>query len=173
MLTITDETKNAILELQRLYPVKRSALLPALHLAQADAGYLPREIQKEVADLFEIDVTEVHGVVTFYDMFYEEPVGKHLIHVCKNISCMLRGGDGLLARLCQKLQTAPGGTSPDGEFTIIASECLAACDRAPVMIVDDKVVGPVHVEQIDSLLVEAKQGPGHPSPIGIEEVRNA
>lgn len=170
---LTEETKKAILDLQRLYPEKRSALLPALHLAQADAGYLPREIQAEVAELFEIDPNEVNGVVTFYDMFFEEPVGKHLIHVCKNVSCMLRGGDGLLARLCQKLQTVPGGTTDDGEFTVIASECLAACDRAPVMIIDDKVVGPVHIDQLDSLLNEAKQGAGHPSPISIEEVGHA
>jgi NADH-quinone oxidoreductase subunit E len=170
---LTEETKKAILDLQRLYPEKRSALLPALHLAQADAGYLPREIQGEVAELFDIDINEVSGVVTFYDMFFEEPVGKHLIHVCKNISCMLRGGDGLLARLCQKLQTAPGGITNDGEFTVIASECLAACDRAPVMIIDDKVVGPVQIDQLDSLIDEAKQGAGHPAPISIEEAGHA
>ena len=139
-MTLSEQTRAAILRLQERYPEKRSALIPALHLAQAEKGYLPREIQNEVAELFGVDPNEVNGIVTFYDMFFEAPAGKHVLHVCKNISCMLNGADGLLARLCQKLQVAPGGTTQDGEFTLIASECLAACDRAPMALVDDKVV---------------------------------
>jgi len=169
---LSEKTKNAILELQKLYPEKRSALIPALHLAQAEVGYLPREAQNEVADLFGLDSNEVNSVVTFYDMFYEEPVGKHLIHVCKNVSCMLRGSDELLAKLCDKLQVKPGKTTADGEFTVIPSECLAACDRAPMMIVDEKVVGPVKDEEIDQMLAEAKKGPGHPAPVEKPEDRH-
>lgn len=170
---LSEETRKAILDLQALYPEKRSALIPALHLAQAEKGYLPREIQNEVASLFDIDLNEVNAVVTFYDMFFEEPVGKHVIHVCKNVSCMLRGSDGLLARLCQKLRVSPGETTQDGAFTVIASECLAACDRAPMMIVDDKVIGPVEVNDLDRIIDEAKKGHGHPSPISIKEVEHA
>ena len=77
-LMLSEKTRQAILELQKLYPEKRSALIPALHLAQAEVGYLPRETQNEVAELFEIDPNEVNAVVTFYDMFFEKPVGKHL-----------------------------------------------------------------------------------------------
>lgn len=162
---LSEETKQAILKLQSLYPQKRSALIPSLHLAQAEVGYLPKETQQEVADLFGIEVNEVNAVVTFYDMFYEEPVGKHVVHVCKNLSCMLRGADGLLSRLCERLKVKPGETTEDGEFTVIASECLAACDRAPMMIVDDKVVGPIKEEDVDKILDEARKGPGHPSPM--------
>ena len=165
---LSEKTQKAILQLQKLYPMKRSALIPALHLAQSEVGYLPRPIQQQVADLFEIDISEVKGVVTFYDMFFEEPVGKHIVHVCKNVSCMLQGADRVLARLCQKLHVAPGGTTADGEFTVIASECLAACDRAPMMIVDDQVVGPVHENDLDKILSDAKKGPGHPSPVTVE-----
>lgn len=161
---LSEQTKQAILELQKLYPVKRSALIPALHLAQAEEGYLPRHTQDEVAGLFGIDPNEVNAVVTFYDMFFEEPVGKHLVHVCKNLSCMLRGADSVLGKLCQKLQIKPGETTADGEFTVIPSECLAACDRAPMLLVDDKVVGPVNENDIDRILEEAKKGPGHCSP---------
>lgn len=170
---LTENTKKAILELQKSYPEKRSALIPALHLAQAEIGYLPREAQNEVAALFNIDPNEVNAVVTFYDMFFEEPVGKHLIHVCKNVSCMLRGSDGLIHKLCQKLQIEPGETSPDGEFTLITSECLAACDKAPMMLVDDKVIGPVQEEDLDKILAEAKKGPGHPSPVPKTELEHA
>jgi NADH-quinone oxidoreductase subunit E len=162
---LTENTKKAILELQQKYPVKRSALIPALHLAQREKGFLPREVQDEVAALFEIASVEVNAIVTFYDMFFEEPVGKHLIHVCKNVSCMLRGGDGLLEKLCHKLQVSVGGTTTDGEFTVIASECLAACDRAPMLLLDDEVLGPVQEERLEQILMEARQKPGHPSPV--------
>lgn len=168
-----ENIRNSILELQKKYPEKRSALIPALHLAQTQEGYLPREIQDEVAELFDIELNEVNSIVTFYDMFFEEPAGKHIIHVCKNVSCMLRGGDGLLARLCHKLRIAPGGTTEDEEFTVIASECLGACDRAPMMIVDDKTVGPVQEEDLDNILAAAKKGPGHPCPAEMLEGSNA
>lgn len=168
-MKLSEETRQSILELQKLYPEKRSALIPALHLAQAEVGYLPRETQNEVAALFGIDPNEVNGVVTFYDMFFEEPVGKHLIHVCKNASCMLRGADGLLKNLCQKLQVNPGETTADGEFTVIPSECLAACDRAPMMLVDDRVIGPVKDTDLDEILASAKKGPGHPCPVIMPE----
>lgn len=170
---LSENVKKAIFELQKQYPEKRSALIPALHLAQAEVGYLPHETQAEVAALFEMDASEVNGVVTFYDMFFEKPVGKHLIHVCKNASCMLRGCDELLQKLCQKLQVVPGEVSADGEFTVIASECLGACDRAPMMLVDDKVVGPVKESELELLLAEAKKGPGHPSPVEKLEANHA
>lgn len=162
---IRKEVVQAIKDLQSLYPEKRSALIPALHLVQHEVGYLPYDVQQEVALLFDLDPTEVHGIVTFYDMFYEEPVGKHIIHVCKNASCMLRGCDKILQSLCDKLGIKPGQTSPDGQITVIASECLGACDRAPMMLVDDKVVGPVVVADLDSILQNAKESAGHPSPV--------
>lgn len=162
---LSEKTKKEILHLQTRYPVKRSALIPALHLAQAEKGYLPLETQEEVAMLFDLSLNEVHSVVTFYDMFFEKPVGKHIIHVCKNVSCMLRGSDELLGQLCGKLKAKPGEVTADGEFTIIPSECLAACDRAPMMLVDDQVVGPVREQDLDHILQEARKSPGHPCPV--------
>ncbi|MBA3957096.1 MAG: NADH-quinone oxidoreductase subunit NuoE [Parachlamydiaceae bacterium] len=170
---LSEKTRQSILSLQKQYPVKRSALIPALHMAQQEIGYLPLEIQKEVAALFELEPSEVNAVVTFYDMFFEKPVGKHILHVCKNVSCMLRGADCLLKNVCEKLQIQPGETTADGAFTVIASECLAACDRAPMMLVDEKVVGPIKEEDLDRILAEAKQGKGHPSPVPIEETAHA
>lgn len=166
---LSEKTKKAILQLQKLYPEKRSALIPALHLAQAEVGYLPREMQDEVAELFGIESNEVNSVVTFYDMFFEKPVGKHILHVCKNVSCMLRGSDGVMSELCRKLKVSPGGTTSDGEFTVIASECLAACDRAPMILVDDKVVGPVKEGDLDRILSDAKQSHGHPCPCPVKK----
>ena len=155
---LTEQTRQSILKLQQKYPVKRSALIPALHLAQNEVGYLPIEIQEEVAQLFNLATSEVHAVVTFYDMFFEKPMGKHIIHVCKNASCMLRGSDELLNKLCEKLQIAPGGTSSDGEYSVIPCECMAACDRAPMMLVDESVVGPVSENDLDQVLANASKG---------------
>lgn len=171
-MMLSEKTRQAILNLQKLYPEKRSALIPALHLAQYEAGYLPLEIQEEVARLFELDPNEVNAVVSFYDMFFEKPVGKHILHVCKNVSCMLRGSDELLKQLCHQLQIEPGGTTADGEFTVIPSECLAACDRAPVMLVDEKVVGPVQEKELNQILSEAKKGKGHPTPVDTLEAKH-
>lgn len=169
-MKLSEKTKKAIIDLQGRYPEKRSALIPALHLAQNETGYLPKEIQQEVATLFALDLNEVHAIVAFYDMFFDKPVGKHIIHVCKNVSCMLRGCDALLAKVCEKLQVRPGECTSDGEFTVIASECLAACDLAPMMLVDDKVIGPIKESDLDHILQEAKKSKGHPSPITVEEL---
>jgi NADH-quinone oxidoreductase subunit E len=152
LMALSEETKQAIIELQQQYPEKRSALIPALHLAQGEVGYLPAEIQEEVAVLFDLDVNEVTAIVTFYDMFFEKPVGKHLLHVCKNVSCMLRGGDEILQALCEKLQVKPNETTADGLFTVIPCECMAACDRAPMMLAGEEVVGPLSKADIDPLL---------------------
>lgn len=162
-MILSKELKEAVLKLQKVYPEKRSALIPALHMVQAETGYLPKEVQEQVAALFGIDVNEVNAVVTFYDMFTETPAGKHHVHVCKNLSCMLRGADDLLHGLCGRLGIKPGETTADGEFTVMASECLAACDRAPFCLVDDQEIGPVHDAQ--TLIDLAKKGKGHASPI--------
>lgn len=163
---LTEKSIHSILELQKHYPERRSALIPALHIAQQEQGYLPREIQNEVAMLFGIDPNEVNAVVTFYDMFYERPMGKHLIHVCKNVSCMLRGSDKILDSLCQHLDIKPGQTSADGEFTVIPCECMAACDKAPMFLLDDEVIGPVKEQDLERILTQAKEKAGHASPFG-------
>lgn len=168
-MTLNASIRASILELQEKYPQKRSALIPALHLAQQQEGYLSLEMQKEVADLFDLTLNDVHSVVTFYDMFFEKPVGKHVIHVCKNVSCMLRGSDELLEKLCAHLQVRPGEVTADGEFTIIPSECLGACDKAPMMLVDDLVKGPVKVQDLEEILQAAKKRAGHPCPVPCKE----
>ena len=158
---LKEKTKLAILELQKQYPEKRSAIIPALHLAQKEQGYLPQETQAEVAELFEISQNEVNSLVTFYDMFYEKPVGKHIIHACKNLSCMLKGSDKMIQQLCQKLQINPNETTADKEITVILSECLAACDRAPMILANDKVIGPVKDSDLDEIITSLKKTSGH------------
>jgi NADH-quinone oxidoreductase subunit E len=155
---LSQKTIEEILALQKLYPEPRSALIPALHLAQDEVGFLPLEAQECVAGLFCIDATEVRALVSFYDMFHEEPIGKHCIHVCKNASCMLRGADDIFAELCEKLKIVPGEMSKDGEFTVFHSECLGACDRAPMMLVDEEVIGPVTEHELDTIIERVRHG---------------
>ena len=158
-MKLTDETRKKILELQTKYPKKRSALIPGLLLAQNENGYLPSEIQHEVADLFQITFNEVNSIVTFYDMFYEKPMGKRILHVCKGISCMLRGCDSLTQQLCEKLNIQPGQTTADGTFSVHLAECLGACDLAPMAIIDHEVHGPLTMESLHSTL--EKGAPSH------------
>lgn len=168
-MTLNEETKSAILKLQQKYPHKRSAIIPALHLAQGEKGYLCRKTQMEVAHLFDLEPNEVHAIVAFYDMFFDQPVGKHHLRVCKNVSCMLNGSDKILDNLCKKLEIEAGGTTADGEFTVIAAECLGACDKAPMMLADSRVIGPLKEEDFDTLIETIKTWPGNPSPISNTE----
>ncbi len=157
-MKLTEKTKERILELQKLYPEKRSAIIPALHIAQEEVGFLPEEVQHEIAELFGIEATEVHALVTFYDMFHEHPVGKHELHVCKNISCMLRGSDDVTKAFCRHLNVEPKGMTEDGQFSLFESECLAACDRAPMCLIDKEVVGPLRPEDVPELLEKIRKG---------------
>lgn len=166
-MKLSEKTRQLILQLQSKYPEGRSALIPALHLAQKEVGFLPDETQEEVAELFGIQINEVNAVVTFYDMFFDKPVGKHHIRVCKNASCMLKGSDGLLHQICKKLKVAPWETTEDGEFTVIPSECLAACDLAPMLLMDETVIGPVNEHELDAIFSKAKEMEGNPCPFFI------
>ncbi|NBV26354.1 MAG: NAD(P)H-dependent oxidoreductase subunit E, partial [Actinobacteria bacterium] len=114
-------------ELVALYPQKRSAMLPLLHLAQEQDGYLTDEGMAEVAELTGTSPAEVRGTASFYDMFHLEPVGKYVVGVCTNIACLLAGGEELLDHATKTLGCAVGGTSADGLFTLEETECLADC----------------------------------------------
>ena len=158
-MILSEAAKEKIRTLQKQYPERRSALIPALHIAQAEIGFLPKDAQAEIACLFDIAPNEVHAIVTFYDMFYEKPRGRRQLHVCTNVSCMLRGSDELLDALCRKLNVQPGETTADGKFSVISCECLAACDKAPMMLVDEQVVGPLEIKDLDGIL-ESEVGHG-------------
>ncbi|HEX9188590.1 MAG TPA: NAD(P)H-dependent oxidoreductase subunit E, partial [Vicinamibacteria bacterium] len=123
-------------EVLKRYPVKRSALLPALHLVQEQEGWISREAIEHVASLLDLSPAQVHDTASFYTMFRLKPEGKTLIEVCTTLSCALSGAEELLAHACRKLGIEPGGTTPDGKFTVKGVECLAACGGAPAVQVD-------------------------------------
>ena len=118
------------------YPKPRGALLPALHLVQAEHGHVSAESARELAAIFGIRPVDVMEVVSFYNMFHDRPQGRHHVYVCTNLPCSLRGARDLLRRLEAHLGVRAGETTPDGRVTLGHEECLGACAYAPMLRVD-------------------------------------
>lgn len=133
---------------------QRSAVIGALHAAQhANEGFLTRELMDAVADYLSLPPIQVYEVAAFYSMFETQPVGRHSISVCTNISCMLRGGERILAHIERRLGIKVGESTPDGKFYLKREEeCLAACCGAPMMMVDHKYHENLTVAGVDEIL---------------------
>jgi NADH-quinone oxidoreductase subunit E len=142
---ISSETRARIDGEIAKYPKKRGALLPALHLVQAERGWISPEQAAELAAIFEIRPVEVLEVVSFYNMFHDRPQGRHHVYVCTNLPCSLRGARTLLAELEAHLGVKTGETTRDGRVTLGHEECLGACAYAPMLRVDD-----VYHENLDA-----------------------
>jgi NADH-quinone oxidoreductase subunit E len=140
------------------YPVKRSALIPLLHLAQEQDGYLTEDAMEHVAELVGVTTAQVLGTASFYEMFKREPVGDYVVNVCTNISCMLRGGEELLEHLEARLGIHSGSTTADGKFTLEDVECIAACTEAPCLQVNYRYFHRVTHDQVDELLEDLRAG---------------
>jgi NADH-quinone oxidoreductase E subunit len=141
------------------YPNKQAACLPALHIAQAELGPLTDEVQQIVADYLGLPIAHVYGVVTFYTMFHQKPVGKNVLMVCTNVSCMLRGAYDILAHIERKLGISTGQTTADGHFTLVEEECLAACANAPMMICGTEYYLDLTPDKVDRALEELRKNP--------------
>lgn len=152
----TPETLEKMKQMLERYPDKRSALLPILHLAQAEIGWLPKEAMEEVATLIGIPPIKVYEVVSFYTMFYDHPIGRNHIQLCTNISCHLLGSDHLLRCLEKKLGIEVGGTTKDMKFTLTEVQCLGACEQAPVLQLNDEYIGNLTEAKLDEVLEKCK-----------------
>jgi len=135
----TPEHRGTLEDICSRYPTdqRKSAILAALYLAQRQQGYITRNAMKAVAEAIRCTTADVEDVVSFYTMFYQRPVGRHVLQVCRTLSCALNGAERVTEELQKLLGVAPGETTPDGEFTLFEVECLGACDRAPVVGVND------------------------------------
>jgi NADH-quinone oxidoreductase subunit E len=112
-------------------------VLPALYLVQYQQGYVTGNAMRYVAGLLEMTPADVEDVVSYYSMFYTRPVGKFVLSVCRTLSCALNGAERVTEEICSRLNIKPGETDASGHFTLIEVECLGACDRAPVIMVND------------------------------------
>jgi NADH-quinone oxidoreductase subunit E len=150
--TFPPDAMARIEKILKRYPTKQAALLPVLWVAQETWGWISREAAEEVARVLDLPASHVDGVLTFYTMFNLKPVGKHLLQVCTSISCHLGGAEGLIEHCGKKLGIGLEETTKDGKFTLVEVECIAGCDRAPSMMVNDKYYEPMDAKTLDALL---------------------
>ena len=146
------EQLTEVRRLQGLYPDRRGALLPVLHMAQDTFGYISLEVQEYVAGLFDLAPSHVHEVVSFYTLYFQQPKGRHVVAVCHNLSCYLAGSREILAHVKQRLGIDVGETTDDGRVTLQSVECLCACEAAPMMQVDDRYELNLTPEKVDRAL---------------------
>jgi len=151
---ISEQTKQRMRNLASRYPVARSAVMPALYIAQQEEGFITQEALHAVAEAIGMTVDDVESVATFYTMYYQRPPGRKVIKVCTSISCYLRNCDALLEHLEQRLGIKRGETTADGNYTLMTAECLASCGTAPVLQVNDEFVENVTPEMVDALIDE-------------------
>jgi NADH-quinone oxidoreductase subunit E len=145
-----------IQEMARQYPVARSAIMPALHLAQQRYGWLPPEALEEVADALDLTPAYCQAVASFYDMYHLEPVGRHMVDVCTNISCALVGAQQVLEAFEEELGVKAGETTEDGAVTLRTIECLGGCGWGTVVAVDHRYREPVRPDDVPAIVEELR-----------------
>ena len=151
---ISEQAKQRMRDLAVRYPVARSAVMPALYIAQQEEGYITPAALQAVAEAIDITIDDVESVATFYTMYYRQQPGKKVIKVCTSISCYLRNCDTLVSQLEQRLGIKRGETTADGNYTLLTAECLASCGTAPVLQVNDEFIENVTPEMADALIDE-------------------
>jgi NADH-quinone oxidoreductase subunit E len=158
MARLTPENLAIADEIIARYPVPKSALIPLLHLAQAQDGHVTEDAMEHIAELLGCTPAEVLGTCSFYEMFKRGPVGRYLVNVCTNISCQLLGGEELLHHVEQRLGVTSGQTTTDGLFTVEDVECLAACTEAPCLQVNYRYFHRITHEEFDQLVDDLASG---------------
>jgi NADH-quinone oxidoreductase subunit E len=143
---------DQVQKLQKRYPSRRSAVMDALRLAQERHGWLSPDALREVADAVDETPAYCHSIASFYDMYHLEPVGRHAVEVCTNLSCALAGAQAVLDAFADELGVRPGETTEDGEVTLRAIECAGGCGRAPVVVVDHVYHEPVRPEDVPEVV---------------------
>jgi NADH-quinone oxidoreductase subunit E len=161
--TVTEEELGPALSAETLakirtffprYPTKRAVMLPALHLAQDELGYVSLRAMRQIAEVLEVSPAAVMDVVTFYTHFWTHPRGRKTIVLCRSITCELMGGKRVREALERRLGIHEHETTPDGEWSFMTEECLAACEHAPCMLINEKLHKNVRPEDIERILAD-------------------
>lgn len=153
---LQDKYKDEIADILSRYPVKRSALIPLLYVAQRDQGYVSESAMQEIARLLRLTPPQVYETITFYTMFNLKPVGKFHIQVCKSLMCALVGSDTVIEWIKAKLGIAPGESTADGLFSLSLVECLAACGTGPMMQINDDYYERLTEGKLDRILADLR-----------------
>jgi len=156
---VTTTLYASVRKLRKLYPERRSAVLPALRLAQEEhGGWLPPDALREVADALDVTPAYCLSIASFYDQFRLEPTGRIEIEVCTNVSCALAGAQQVVDALAEELEVAPGTTSADGEVYLGTVECLGGCGWATVVAIDNRHRLRVKAEDVPGIVAELRGG---------------
>jgi NADH-quinone oxidoreductase subunit E len=149
---LSPDRERKLKEILERYPTKMAATLPLLHLCQEQEGYVSAEVIDYVSRRLDVSPAHVQGVVTFYTLYNQHPVGKHQVWICRTLPCALRGAGELIAHCEKRLGIHCGETTPDGKITLRTAECLASCGTAPMMQVDREYHENLTREQVDDIL---------------------
>lgn len=162
---LTDDDRRRLKEKAAQFADARSAILPGLHIAYDRYGFVNFEMYRQIADVLKVPVVHVVEAASFYTFFPKRPAGKFHIKVCDNLSCALRGASGLIAYLETKHGIKKGEVTPDGLFSLVAEECLAACGAAPMMQVNDRYYENMTPDRVDEVIAKcrARAGTGEAS----------
>jgi NADH-quinone oxidoreductase subunit E len=151
------------------FPNKKSAVLPLMHLAQHEYGYMSDEAMREVAGILDLDPTHVLSIAGFYTLYYEEPVGKYVLEICNDLACALRGADEFVEMASDMLGIPVDGTTDDGLFTLKTVMCLGACDKAPMLQCNLRFEENLDKEKFEQLLARLREtavsGPAEPGVV--------
>ncbi len=153
---LSPEERHEIEEELAHYPNKQAVCIDAMKIVQRRRGWVSDESLRDIAAMLEMSTGELDSVATFYNLIFRKPVGRHVIMVCDSVSCWIMGYDRLREQLMSKLGIKMGETTPDGRFTLLPIVCLGACDRAPVMMVDDDLHRNVDAQNLDGVLEKYK-----------------
>lgn len=152
MSMLSEDAREKIRSAARRYPDSRGAVLPALHIVQCEEGFVSEDAMRGIAEALNVPEPDVYGTATFYSLILRERVGRHVISICRNLTCTLMGAEPLIQHLGKRLGVNEGEVSEDGAFTYQQVECIGRCDGAPAMLVDNEYYGELTPRKIDGIL---------------------
>ncbi|RIK68499.1 MAG: NADH-quinone oxidoreductase subunit NuoE [Planctomycetota bacterium] len=153
---LSDAVRDKIRSFLPRYETRRAALLPALHIVQDALGHVSPRAMVEIAEVLEIPPSQVMDTMSFYTHFWDHPKGRKVVVVCRSLSCQVMGSDALLQAVKSELGIDEHGTTKDGQYSLLTEECLAACDHAPCMLINEKMHKCVKPEQVGKILKDAR-----------------
>jgi len=151
-IEFSQEELQKIEEIKRRYPEQKAAIMPVMWMAQKKFGWISDEVKQYIAELLDLSFAHVHGVASFYTMYFKKPMGKYHIQVCTNVSCMLLGGEEIYLHVCEKLGLKNLERTTDGKFSIEEVECMGACGGAPMIAINEDYYENMDIQKVDKLL---------------------
>ncbi|MFC2132112.1 NADH-quinone oxidoreductase subunit NuoE [Bacteroidota bacterium] len=151
-IEFSPEEIQKIEEIKSHYPEQKAAIMPVMWMAQKKFGWISDEVKQYIAELLDLSYAHVHGVASFYTMYFKKPMGKYHVQVCTNVSCMLLGGEEIYMHLCNKLGIKNMEVTGDGKFSIEEVECMGACGGAPMIAINEEYYENIDINKVDEII---------------------